>query len=375
MSSNLILGKGAERGANGRTRLGKGRKRTEEGGCVGGDICVVTDQGTTMRIAFIKQMMTVSLLLLCRGAEVFAAGRPAKNAEYPLLPLDAGGSPAAESSAALPRDSADDAERVMKALAAAHPKRIGVAVLRDGDWAVQIRGEWFYYAGGRLLPEQLRTRAEEYDRLPFYPYPEELPAWQPPSAESAARFRDAGSSRQTRTSKRSTFFWDAVWNVRTREEAWNQVKTIRFLGKETLVHYAVLEELALIEQKIQAAAVSNAEVRTWISSIDLVSAWEWRNIADIQTRSNHAYGIAIDILPKASALRGLETYWLWTQQKKIDWWTVSYKGRYQPPDAVIKIFESYGFIWGGKWIFYDTMHFEYRPELIILSGRTLSGEY
>jgi hypothetical protein len=28
----------------------------------------------------------------------------------------------------------------------------------------------------------------------------------------------------------------------------------------------------------------------------------------------------------------------------------------------------YGFIWGGKWLFFDTMHFEYRPEILILSG-------
>ena len=28
------------------------------------------------------------------------------------------------------------------------------------------------------------------------------------------------------------------------------------------------------------------------------------------------------------------------------------------------IFERHGFIWGGKWHHYDTMHFEYRPELL-----------
>ena len=27
------------------------------------------------------------------------------------------------------------------------------------------------------------------------------------------------------------------------------------------------------------------------------------------------------------------------------------------------IFEKYGFVWGGRWYHYDTMHFEYRPEL------------
>ena len=28
------------------------------------------------------------------------------------------------------------------------------------------------------------------------------------------------------------------------------------------------------------------------------------------------------------------------------------------------IFEKHGFIWGGRWYHYDTMHFEYRPELV-----------
>ena len=30
-----------------------------------------------------------------------------------------------------------------------------------------------------------------------------------------------------------------------------------------------------------------------------------------------------------------------------------------------EIFERHGFIWGGKWYHYDTMHFEYRPEFFI----------
>ena len=31
---------------------------------------------------------------------------------------------------------------------------------------------------------------------------------------------------------------------------------------------------------------------------------------------------------------------------------------------IVEIFERHGFIWGGKWYHYDTMHFEYRPELL-----------
>ena len=35
------------------------------------------------------------------------------------------------------------------------------------------------------------------------------------------------------------------------------------------------------------------------------------------------------------------------------------------PIHIVEIFEQYGFIWGGKWYHYDTMHFEYRPELLV----------
>ncbi len=31
----------------------------------------------------------------------------------------------------------------------------------------------------------------------------------------------------------------------------------------------------------------------------------------------------------------------------------------------IDIFERHGFIWGGRWYHFDTMRFEYRPELLL----------
>ncbi len=34
------------------------------------------------------------------------------------------------------------------------------------------------------------------------------------------------------------------------------------------------------------------------------------------------------------------------------------------PREIMDIFEKYGFIWGGYWYHYDTMHFEYRPEIL-----------
>jgi hypothetical protein len=44
-----------------------------------------------------------------------------------------------------------------------------------------------------------------------------------------------------------------------------------------------------------------------------------------------------------------------------------------PPVSVIAAFEHEGFVWGGKWLFFDTMHFEYRPEIIVMA-RTANAE-
>lgn len=79
-----------------------------------------------------------------------------------------------------------------------------------------------------------------------------------------------------------------------------------------------------------------------------------RPIAGTDRVSAHGYGIAIDIAVKPSH------YWRWG---KAD---ASGAPIYQNaiPFEIVDIFERHGFIWGGKWYHYDTMHFEYRPELI-----------
>jgi hypothetical protein len=77
-----------------------------------------------------------------------------------------------------------------------------------------------------------------------------------------------------------------------------------------------------------------------------------RPVADTGKMSMHGYAAAIDLNLNFS------DYWLW--QKKAD--PIPYRNRM--PQEIVDIFERHGFIWGGKWYHYDTMHFEYRPELI-----------
>jgi hypothetical protein len=272
-----------------------------------------------------------------------------------------------------PSGAADSrrAEDVMKALAAAYPERIDRVERRNGDWAVFLRetadqkGDWYYYAGGRLLPEELRAQAQDYDPQPFYNYSAELPPWQPPDAEQAERFKNQAERRRLHPPKRSQHFYDSLWRSHSRDESWDRVKSLRFLGRPVLVHYMILEELALVEERILGEAKTNPQVRQWINGLNTLDGWNWRSIADTQSRSFHAYGAALDLLPKS--LGGRETYWLWAARKTPEWWTISYERRVHPPEAVIKAFEAYGFLWGGKWLFFDTMHFEYRPEILILA--------
>ena len=259
------------------------------------------------------------------------------------------------------------AELVIRAIAQAYPDRAGEPEFRDGDWTIEVYGERFYFAEGRLLPASLRDKASEYDPLPFYGnYPKELPPWKMPTPEESVTIKEQADRRNARQLKRPHYFFDTLWRSRNRDEAWEHVKQIRFLGQPVLVHYSILAEVSLVEQQILRAANTNAAVKQWISSINNVEGWSWRNVAATQSRSFHSYGAAIDLLPKS--LGGLQTYWLWTSQHTPAWWTVPYSRRFHPPQEVITAFESFGFIWGGKWRYYDTMHFEYRPEILVLSG-------
>ncbi len=87
--------------------------------------------------------------------------------------------------------------------------------------------------------------------------------------------------------------------------------------------------------------------------IPTAGTYNCRPIAGTSQKSMHAYGAAIDINTRFSH------YWRWSVEKS---------GRYaytnSIPYEIAAIFEKHGFIWGAKWYHFDTMHFEYRPELL-----------
>ncbi|MDR3171648.1 MAG: M15 family metallopeptidase [Treponema sp.] len=274
------------------------------------------------------------------------------------------------------RSAGEWAEAVMKAFAAAYPDRLGQAVLCNGDWAVQMDGEQYYYAQGKFLSENEVKQAADFRPQRIYRYTTEFAgdtsennAWKAAAAELFWRrtvFSGTVARGYTYSSGsiRSSFY-EKLLQCETREEAFAHQKIITFLRSTVTVHERIVAPLARVEQRINELEKTDAEITAWKKSLDSITAWNWRNIASSSNRSFHAYGIAIDLLMKLQ--QGKETYWLWTRGKGIDWRTVPEEDKLNPPRSVIRAFEEEGFIWGGKWPWYDTMHFEYHPELILLS--------
>jgi hypothetical protein len=275
----------------------------------------------------------------------------------------------------------DQAEDMTKLLAAAYPERIGPAVFQDGDWTFEMDGLRWHYAQGRLLPRADAARPQDFRPQFLYRYASEPPdgsgepnPWQGLADQVLSRRLSSGSPLRLYANPgaaRSPFY-ENLWQTRSREEAFSRQRWIGFLGRQVRIHRGIADPLKRAEQRIAALAETDPEIQGWIKNLSSVSGWNWRNIAGSENRSFHAYGTAVDLLMKAQP--GMETYWQWTAAKGIDWRSVPVEKRQNPPAAAIRAFEEQGFIWGGRWSRYDTMHFEYHPELLILgAGRKGAG--
>ncbi|MEM6761931.1 MAG: M15 family metallopeptidase [Pseudomonadota bacterium] len=83
-------------------------------------------------------------------------------------------------------------------------------------------------------------------------------------------------------------------------------------------------------------------------------AFLWRRIAGTRRLSVHSFGAAVDINTKYA------NYWRWAGERAGG--DIPFQN--QIPMEIVSVFEKHCFIWGGRWYHFDTMHFEYRPELL-----------
>jgi hypothetical protein len=287
--------------------------------------------------------------------------------------------------------SAPDGETVLRAYRHTYPERVGKVEYRNGDWTIQAGSETFYWAGGRLLPEGLRGEEEKWRPHSFGLYPAAVPPpkiYSPDYIESLRTQGNAGAEDASAPENRHRGFEAALYGGSLRMEIEKHLVPVSFLGRRIVVHRDIVEALKRVEAAIRGAAErekagkspgsgeGGGSLEEFIGDIGQVGAYNWRAIRGSRRMSYHSWGLAVDILPKKQDHRAI--YWLWERARNRDWMLVPPEARWNPPAQVIRAFENEGFIWGGKWAFYDNMHFEYRPELHeinrILASKNGEGE-
>jgi hypothetical protein len=248
----------------------------------------------------------------------------------------------------------------------AYPDRVREVEYKNGDWCILVYDTWFYWANGRLLPEHLRKDWKEYDAYPFYSYQKGLPPIPELSDDEKRRLRDRLEKREADPTYRHPGFYNTLWRADDKDSSWRRVKTIYFLGLKTEIHRELLEDLARVEEEIQKKMEENEELRVFVKNIADLEGYNWRRIAGTDSLSLHSYGAAIDILPRSYHRK--QAYWRWAKVNFSEWYSLPYSQRFTPPELFIEAFENHGFVWGGKWFYFDSIHFEYRPEILILNG-------
>ena len=192
--------------------------------------------------------------------------------------------------------------------------------------------------GSKTFTERLR-HASILDQLRI-PYPRGLLEKPPAVDADPGRFRNAAFFTRMygdcKTGQVPPHLVALPWLPKT----WGQ--TIRVTSVNGVDRHlrAVSDEIDALPDNIKRAAYP------------IAGTYNCRTVADTGQPSPHGYGIAIDLNSAFS------DYWYWRPHDRL----VAYRNRM--PQEIVTIFENHGFIWGGKWYHFDTMHFEFRPELL-----------
>jgi hypothetical protein len=123
----------------------------------------------------------------------------------------------------------------------------------------------------------------------------------------------------------------------------SHLTSVPLFTQKVRVHQRVRGPLLRVVERLEPVK-TRADVRALFT--DIGGTFNPRNIAGTDRLSAHAFGIAIDL-----------------NTKKSRYWRDNSEYRNEIPKEVVEAFEQEGFIWGGRWKHFDTMHFEYRPEL------------
>ena len=213
-------------------------------------------------------------------------------------------------------------------------------VLLDGGWVGELAdGTQVPYGDGAVRPLLEREDHPTLRDLWSIPYP------RGPIAPVTTVDADPGRIRV------DALFLDLYG--RSAREVEQQLVPLDFLGQRLRVHARVAPAFERVAARLRVLVKTDPSLAVYLAHAG--GTFNWRPIAGTSKLSAHSFGISLDINVKKSA------YWQWQKPALPLAW------RNQIPGAIVAAFEAEGFIWGGRWYHYDTMHFEYRPELIDVS--------
>ena len=220
-----------------------------------------------------------------------------------------------------------------------------------------------YWCEGRFLPESELENKAGYRRM-LYHYEREVPDPRSFTAEEIDGIKGFTSSENRRNGAIDPpFLYNAIYECDDRISTEQRIIKMDFLTKSVNVHERIAEPLRRVSERVMALERDD-EMQTFFSTLVRTDGYAWRSVRDTKSRSFHSLGLAIDVLPRGYYQKVI--YWGW--QKQLDpenWYLTPLSKRWMPPQRVIDIFADEGFIWGGTWIVWDNMHFEYHPELLV----------
>ncbi len=216
--------------------------------------------------------------------------------------------------------------------------------VRKGDVAFLVDKTWIYYQDGRMLSEQNLGHSHRYASI-FTEYNQSGPVERLPQGKRLPRSRD---------------LLNAMFG-KTERQVRQHCVAFTFLGHEINVNRVSAFALRQIERDLYAAAGFDTEVEKFIQDLHVIYSYHRKNVKGSRTLSFHAYGLALDLIP--SSYQGLHANWTWSKSFKRLWYRIPMSERWSPPQTVLDSFKRHGFVWGGDWIRFDAVHFEFRPEI------------
>jgi hypothetical protein len=232
--------------------------------------------------------------------------------------------------------------------AAAGPARIARLIARYPDHLADTDGDMLIWTDGARMPIGAREPARPFDemlraasiadqlRQDYEPGPLRAP---PPRDHSPGRLRNAAFFLRMYGDCRG-----GAAALRLRSVTW-----MPWTAPQALPVTAVNDVATRLERVIDALEAMPDRIKAYL--VPSAGTYACRGVADTGLLSMHAHGAALDIAIRHS------DYWAWARPRG----EILHRNRVPP--EIVEAFEAERFIWGGKWYHYDTMHFEYRPEL------------